>query len=313
MGEAPIRDVAHLAHVEIKSPKPEESIRFFTQLLGLSVTAQQGQSVYLRAYGDYPHHTLKITEAKEAGLGHVSWRAYSPESLEGRARALKEAGFGRWTEGDLGHGPSYAFTTPDGHPMELFYEVERYKAPAGEQPILKNAPNKIPLAGAAVRRLDHVNLLAGDVVTHREFMQQHLGFKLRERVVHHGDEKGAWLSVTTLVHDIAFMKERGAARGRLHHLCYWYDQVGDLLRAADILREYGIHIEGGPAKHSITQAMFMYVYEPGGNRVELFNGGYQIFEPDWEPVTWTEQEKHLRVWWGNELPDSFNIYGTPIS
>jgi catechol 2,3-dioxygenase len=96
-------------------------------------------------------------------------------------------------------------------------------------------------------------------------------------------------------------------------VCYWYDQVGDLLRAADILREYGAQIEAGPAKHAITQAMFIYVYEPGGNRVELFNGGYQIFEPDWECVTWTEHEKDLRVWWGGQLPDSFNTYGTPIS
>ena len=46
-------------------------------MFGLQETDRQGQSVYLRAYGDYDHCTLKLTQVKQAGLGHVGWRAYS--------------------------------------------------------------------------------------------------------------------------------------------------------------------------------------------------------------------------------------------
>lgn len=57
----------------------------------------------------------------------------------------------------------------------------------------------------------------------------------------------------------------------------------------------------------------MYVYEPGGNRVELFGaGGYMIFEPDWEPRVWTPE--NLAVggsMYGMELPPTFFAYGTP--
>lgn len=40
--------------------------------------------------------------------------------------------------------------------------------------------------------------------------------------------------------------------------------------------EYGIPIENGPGKHPIGQTFFVYVYEPGGNRVELCAGATRL-------------------------------------
>jgi Glyoxalase/Bleomycin resistance protein/Dioxygenase superfamily. len=112
-------DVAQLAHVELYTPDPEGTLWFFKEVLGLEETAREGQTVYLRAYEDWYHHTLKITEAKEARLGHIAWRAASPEALARRVKALEASGLGEgWTEGDLGHGPAYRFRTPDGHRMD---------------------------------------------------------------------------------------------------------------------------------------------------------------------------------------------------
>ncbi|MDM5196777.1 hypothetical protein QUF79_01590 [Fictibacillus enclensis] len=64
-----------LAHVEMYSPKPYETLWFFKELLGMEESHREGQSVYLRAYEDFYHHTLKITKGEEPGLGHVAWRA----------------------------------------------------------------------------------------------------------------------------------------------------------------------------------------------------------------------------------------------
>lgn len=65
-------DVAQLAHVEIFTPDPDGTLWFFKELLGMQETTREGQSVYLRAYEDFYHHTLKVTERKEPGLGHIS-------------------------------------------------------------------------------------------------------------------------------------------------------------------------------------------------------------------------------------------------
>ncbi len=309
----PIQDVAHLGHVELLTPKPDESLRFFTNVLGMTETTREGQSVYLRAWGDYERHTLKLTEHSEGGVGHVAWRTVSPQALQRRARALEAAGRGiGWIDGDVGHGAAYRFTDPDGHLMEIYYDAEHYRAPEDQRPRLKNQPQRYPAVGVSVRRIDHVNLLCSEVTPNRAFMGECLGFRLREHVVlDDGVEAAAWISVTPLVHDIAYTLDATRARGRLHHVAYWVDNREDVLRAADVFLENDVFIETGPSKHAITQAFFVYVYEPGGNRVEIFSSGYLIFAPDWEPIIWTQAERARGQAWGLRLPESFHSYGTP--
>lgn len=312
--QEPIHDVAHLGHVELLTPKPAESLHFFRELLGLEVIEQQGQSVYLRAWGDYDRYTLKLTEAPQPGLGHVGWRAMSPQALERRVHALAGDDKGKWIDGDRGHGPAYQFTDPDGHQMEIYYESEKYTPSPEMRSRLFNQPQKYLCRGAAVRRLDHVNLMCHEIVPNRLFLQEKLGFKLRELLQPEegGTEEGAWLSVTPLVHDIAYTRDFFRGHGRLHHLAYWLDGREEVLRAADILTEHDIFIEAGPAKHNITQAFYLYLYEPGGNRIEIYSSSYLIFAPDWEPVIWRKAERGRGVYWGGTLPESFKTYGTPV-
>ncbi|MEK4801492.1 VOC family protein [Oceanobacillus sp. FSL K6-0118] len=246
-------------------------------------TARDGQSVYLRAYEDFYHHTLKVTERNEPGLGHISWRASSKEALERRVKELEKSGAGKgWIDGDLGHGAAYQFVTP------------------------------VP-----VRRLDHVNLMSSDVTRNKNFMMDELGFRLREHVVRNdGSEIGSWLSVSPLVHELAFMGDASTSEqglGKLHHVAFWYGFPQHLHDLSEVLTENGIQIEAGPLKHGVSQAMCMYVIEPGGNRVELFgDSGYLIFDPDWKPVTWTEEQvERAIIFYGEPLPDTYFKYGTP--
>jgi catechol 2,3-dioxygenase len=312
----PIFDVAQLAHVEIYSPKPEETLWFFKDLLGMEESGRKGQSVYLRAYEDFYHHTLKVTEAKEPGLGHIAWRTSSELALERRVKAIANSGFGKgWIDGDEGHGAAYQFITPDGHPMEILWEVSYYEPPADKKTPLLNRPQKRPMRGVPVRRMDHVNLMAQDVTANKNFMIDQLGFKLREHVLlNNGGEAGAWLSVSSLVHELAFMGDQLGGKGRFHHICYWYGYPQHLSDICELFTENGIQIEAGPGKHGISQANFLYVFEPGGNRVELFgDAGYLIFDPDWKPITWKEEDLDKGIiWYGAPLPAEYFMYGTPV-
>ncbi len=308
-------DVAQLAHVELYSPKPEESVKFFTDLMGLQVTAREGQSVYLRAYEDFYHHTLKITEAKEAGMGHTAWRASSETALQQRVQSLEKSGYGKgWIDGDLGHGKAYQFQTPDGHNQEILWEVDYYQAPEDQKTLLKSRPQKRPNVGVPARRLDHINLMCSDVTKNKQFMAEQLGFKLREHIVlNDGSEIGAWMSVSPLVHEVALMADQSGGKGRFHHIAFWYGYPQHLMDLADLFVENNIKIEAGPGKHGVSQAYFMYVFEPGGNRVELFgDSGYLIFDPDWKPIQWKEDElQEAIIWYGSPLPNEYFLYGTP--
>ena len=152
--EEPIYDLAHLAHAELLTPKPDESLRFFVDVMGMTESGRQGDSVYLRGWDDYERQTLKLTAAAKPGLGHYALRAASPQALQRRVAALEVSGLGQgWSDGDLGHGPAYCFRDPDGHPMEIYYETEWYQAPAELRAALKNQASKYPARGASVRRI----------------------------------------------------------------------------------------------------------------------------------------------------------------
>ncbi len=310
--------IAQLAHVELLTPRLEESLWFFRDVIGLEETVRDGRSVYLRAYEDFYHHTLRLTESSGPGMRHIAWRATSEDALEALATRLAATPYGRgWSDGDLGHGRAYRFVTPDGHPMEVLWDIESYQAPADKRSLLRSRPQKRPLRGIPVRRLDHVNLMTRHVGPVREFLQEYFGFRLREQKIGEaGVEVGAWLSVSPLVHEIAVMRDATGAAGRFHHLAYWYGYPQHLIDAADVCVDYGITIEAGPGKHGTTQAMFMYAFEPGGNRVELFgDAGYLIFDPTWKTVVWdVANESDLEkssIWFGGKLPETFYTYGTP--
>ena len=310
----PLQDIAHLGHIELLTPKPGESLWYFTELLGLETAHTEGQSVYLRGYGDYATTSFKLTEAPAPGIGHIAWRAVSEAALERRAAAIEATGLGLgWSNGDYGHGRCYRFRDPDGHLMEVYYEEQRYEAPEGLRSTLRNLPMRYAGRGAGVRRLDHLAVLAKDVGSNRAFAQAQLGLRLREQVVfQNGDfEVGSWMSTTAVHHELAYVADGKGAHGRLHHVSFWIDNREDVLRAADILSENGIFIETGPAKHNNSQAFYLYSYEPGGNRVEIYSGGYLVFAPDFQPIVWNEETRGGGVYWGGALPDSFLNYATP--
>jgi catechol 2,3-dioxygenase len=306
-------DLAHIGHVELLTPEPERSLRFFVEALGMEEEARDGQSVFLRGFGDYQRYSLKLTEAPEPGLGHLAIRARNANALAERVAAIEAGGCGLgWTDGDVGHGPSYRFTDPDGHVLELYYETERYEPPAHLEPVLRNQPQRYTGRGAGVTRLDHVNLLATDVTACREFATDTLGFRQYEGIVlDDGTESGAWLSLTIAGHELIYVADARRAQGRLHHIAFWVDTREAVLRAADVLIEYRVPIEFAPSKHTISQGFFLYVFEPGGNRIEITSGGYFVYEPDKEPVIWTEAERARGQAWEVKTVESFHYYGTP--
>jgi catechol 2,3-dioxygenase len=177
-------DLAHLGHVELLTPRPEASLDFLVRVMGLTVSAQEGDSAYRRGWDDYEFHTLELTAAATNGLRHLAFRAASDEALQRRVEAVEAAGLGLgWTDGDLGHGRAYRYRTPDGHLGELYYETRWYEPNGDTRPALKNQAARFPARGANLRRLDHLNLLASRVAPMREFSTGPLGCLLSEEIV----------------------------------------------------------------------------------------------------------------------------------
>jgi catechol 2,3-dioxygenase len=297
--------ISHLGHVELYSPNVDESVKFFKEVIGLEESGRDGKSVYLRAWGEYYHHSLVITDNNKAGLGHIGWRADSAEALEEAVKHLEGTGLGRgWIEGCTGHGKAYRFESPDGHVEEIFWDVELYQAPEDQKSVWRNRPQRRNGRGVSPRRIDHVTIHSTNVKKCREFYQG-LGFYFREGILLDGPETeiGAWLSVTNLSHDIAILGETSGQRGLFNHVCYAVESREEVLIAADHLIENGYKlVMGAPTRHKIAEGFFFYVDEPGGgNRFELYAGAHLIFAPDFGPYWWKLSENPNDAW-GNVMP-----------
>ena len=143
-------------------------------------------------------------------------------------------------------------------------------------------PQRFTGRGAAVKRLDHVNLLAADVTANRRFAagRTWASASTRGSSSNDGTESGAWMSLTIAAHELIYVADHAGASGRLHHLAFWVDTREEMLRASDLFLDNDVPIEQSPSKHAVAQGFFLYVYEPGGNRVEVTSGGYFVYDPD---------------------------------
>jgi catechol 2,3-dioxygenase len=309
-----LHEVAHLGHAELLTPEPEKSLWFFTEVLGLTENGTSGDSVYLRTWDDYEHHSLKLTASATSGVGRTGLRAASKQALKRRVAEIDRHGLGAgWQDGDLGIGPTYLFRDPDGHEFELYWETERFQ-PTGElKPALKNQAQAYPGRGVSVRRLDHVNFLAARSEPNGRFVCSSLGGRVTEQIMlDDGTVSAQWTHFAQKSYDLVYTNDWTGRHGRLHHIAFATDTREDVLRAADICLDRQVFIETGPHKHAIQQTFFLYVYEPGGNRIELCNPCARlIFAPDWETITWSEAERAKGQAWGLKTITSFHTHGTP--
>ncbi|WP_148629939.1 VOC family protein [Bacillus sp. E214] len=300
--------IAQLGYVALESSDIEKSVDFFQNIIGLELTEKVGEQYYFRAWGDFQHHTLSISPGIKGKVKHISFRTKCAEDVDSFASRLNQKGYEiEYVQAGTtpGIGRAIRFMAASGHRIELFYDVVKTEVEEHRRSVLKNQTYKAWAKGISPRRFDHVNIhTAAPENTAYDFFIEELGFRMNECIeTEDGKILAGWMSVTPLVHDVALVAHESLeTTARFHHISYWLDSSGDLMRAADILKEHDLKFIG-PGKHSISQAIYLYVIDPGsGCRVELFTGGYLIFEPDWETVVWRPEERAFgNTYWGDSI------------
>jgi catechol 2,3-dioxygenase len=315
------RLISQLAHLEVITPKPEESLVFYRDVLGLEESGRDERSVYLRGWGEYFFHSLQITEGLHPALGHTGWRAEGAEELEVAVSRLGAAGVGiGWQEPSTGHGRAFQFRGPSGHLQEIFWEVELYEPPEALKPVVAIRPQRVSPRGASARRVDHVTFNSFDPYGDAEWYRDTLGFRFMEYSVMDDEPTrvvGAFITSTVTSHDLGMILDFSGVQagprieGRCNHVAFWVDSREDVMRAADIYVDAGLEIEYGPARHGVGENLFLYVREPGGMRVELFSGGYMNQMPDWKPVR--HMGSRAVSWWNPTIrpPEHFLVDAFP--
>ncbi len=292
-------NVLRCAHVEFRVTDLARAREFYVDLLGFVESGRDGDRLYLRGYEERDHHSLLLRRAPSPGVAHLAYRVAAEQDLARLAEISERDGLpARWVEDSPGHGRALRLQDPAGLPVEFFHRVERVDRLLQRYDLHR---------GAFVMRLDHFNCQVPDVAAAARWYQKTLGFACSE-YTDTGDDPprlfAIWLHRKQNVHDLALMTGIGP---RVHHAAFWVQDQLAVLRACDVLAAAGAvdRIERGPGRHGLSNAFFLYLRDPDGNRIELYTGDYLIVDPDWQPIRWTLDDPRRATYWGAPAPASW--------
>ncbi len=295
---SPPPDILRCASMELVVTDLARSREFYVDVLGLTVTEEDEDTVYLRSLEEFIHHNLVLRQGPVAAVAAFSYRVRSPEDLDRAVAFYSElgcdvrrnpAGFTK------GIGDAVRVVDPLGFPYEFFFDTEHVERLAWRYDLYT--------PGALVR-LDHFNQVTPDVpraVRH----YQDLGFRVTEDIQ---DEDGtvyaAWMRRKPTVHDTA---TTGGDGPRMHHVAFSTHEKHNILAICDklgALRRSDM-IERGPGRHGVSNAFYLYLRDPDGHRVEIYTQDYYTGDPDNPVVTWDVHDNQRRDWWGTPVVPSW--------
>ncbi|MDR7173052.1 catechol 2,3-dioxygenase [Nocardia kruczakiae] len=297
--------VMRLGYVHARQTDLAKGVEYYTDTLGMKVmhTDDQGR-VYLKAWDEYDHHSV-VLEDGGVGLVKLGYKCETPDDLAVFEKRLARFGCSveRMSAGDnAGIGDGVRVVLPSEHVLELYSEAEYV---GNELGLLNPAVAPRHPIGASVPRLEHAVITTTDAATVERLFAECLGFHASERIIDNVEDQnliGSFMFCGNSPHDIAIMP---GPNGKLHHFAFHLEDWSAILRAGQVLGDYDVPIDEGPKQHGITRGMTIYMFDPAGNRNEVFAGGYATF-PDFKTITWTSDQLTKGVFYvGNELSERF--------
>ncbi len=298
---SPPFNIVRLSHVELRVTDLAWSRAYYVDLLGLQVTREEPDALYLRAMEERGHHSMVLRRAAEPSVGALGFKVWSEEDLDLAAAWFAGQGLPvRWVERPF-MGRVLATRDPWGIPLEFYARMDRLP------PIHQNYAL---YRGVKPLRIDHFNMFASDVDASTAFWGR-MGFRVTEYTedAETGRLWAAWLHRKGGVHDVAFTNGTGP---RLHHVAFWVPTPLNIIDLLDLMSTSGYleNIERGPGRHGISNAFFLYIRDRDGHRTEIYCSDYQTVDPDHEPIKWDLTDPQRQTLWGAPAPRSWFELGS---
>ncbi len=294
-------NIVRLSHAELRVTDLAWSRSFYVDMLGLQITHEAADSLYLRAMEERGHHCLILQKAAEPSVGVLGFKVWSDEDLDKAAAWFTAKDLPvAWIERPF-MGRVLRTRDPWGIPLEFYAKMDRL------DPIHQNY--KL-YRGVKPLRIDHFNMFSSNVDASLAFYGE-MGFRLTEYTADDvtGRTWAAWMHRKGGVHDIAFTNGTGP---RLHHTAFWVPTPMNIIDLLDLMSTSGYlgNIERGPGRHGISNAFFLYIRDQDGHRTEIYCSDYQTTDPDHEPIRWRLTDPQRQTLWGAPAPRSWFELGS---
>lgn len=282
--------ITRASHVSLTVTDLARSRDFYRDVIGLVISSETEDAVYLRGLEEASHHSLVLhrTDAKPLAL-YIGFRVRTADDIDAAERYLNDAGI-QSERAEVPHqGPTLRFRDPVGTHIELTASMDL---------VDRRMQAYHEFRSGSPQRLDHFQVVSYDVQTATDFWSK-LGMRMSEYTARDGTDElwGTWLEVKGNTHDLVFTNGHGP---RLHHFAYTVPDATSLIHAADVAGSlgFGEAIDRGPGRHGISNALFLYLRDPDQHRVELFTSHYQFIDLENRPMRWDLSDPRRAQLWG---------------
>jgi catechol 2,3-dioxygenase len=278
--------ITQCSYAELLVDDLDGAIGFHTDVVGMvELGRENGTAILGCGVDDRPD--LILTRGG-TGVRLVALEVESEEDLERYERSLSERGVEteRGSDPRVGIEHALRFAAPGGLQIELVITTEG--------PAYLNPGQGDRRGGIAPVDFDHITLKVPDTTAMVEFLTGALGFSVSDEMRPAPDVlAAAWTRAGQQHHDIAMFK--GPETQTLHHYALRLESFEHLKQAADRLAQAGIAVETGPGRHSVGGNVYLFLWTPGGNRLEFSAEMPRVGKGD------------TKVW--SELPKAFSAWG----
>ena len=241
--------IQQMGHVVISSPDPLGAAKDLQETVGLRISEQDGETVYLTS--NSRHH--EVTYVKGAGKAvAIGLEAVSAEAVDEVYKRAKSDGLTILSDKPIGKHYARALTLVA--PGGALFEVHT--------PIARNQPERYIGGGPRPRRIEHINAFSPDTAALGDFCAKTLGMKLSDRT---SDDGFRWYRGADGYHHTIAM---GPGASALHHYAFDLHSLEDLSRIADNLALKSRSLVWGPGRHGAGSNIFTYYADPHGCLVE---------------------------------------------
>ena len=282
--------VSKIAHASYETPDLAQQTEYYTAILGLTVAAQEKDTVYLASTVD--HHAVVLRKGAQPQCTRIGFQIASTADLDAFEKQL--AGHGIAAERRKDPEPSISdmlvFKDPKGTVMEVFKRGDF-------------SQQKFQSHGIVPHKLGHVAFHVTDVKRITKFYCDVLGFR-------ESDWMGDFFSFLRCGPDHHTINLMQTGSDRHFHTAFELRDWAHMQQACDFLSLNGYKLLWGPGRHGIGHNLFAYHRAPNGLITETFAELDRMNEElgYFEPRPWHRDHPQRPKVWPKD-PSASNLWG----
>ena len=284
--------VRKIAHAAYEVPDLDQQVEYYTDVLGLTLSAKEKDTVFLSSTID--HHSVILRKGAEAKCVRLGFQIGPDDDLNAFEKQTQAAGVktSRKKDAEPTISDMVSFEDPKGTVMEVF------KRPEFQHQKFQRKGGVIP------HKLGHVAFHVTEVKKVTKFYCDVLGFRESDWMA----DFFSFLRCGVDHHTINLM-ETGS--NRHFHTAFELRDWSHLQTACDFLSLNGYKMLWGPGRHGIGHNLFAYHRSPSGLITELFAELDQMKDEAlgyFEPRPWHRDNPQKPKVWAKD-PSASNLWG----